>query len=660
MAEERGNIINRLSELTSNQIAAGEVVLRPSSVVKELLENAVDAGAKVVTLIVKDGGKSLIQVIDDGCGMSYDDALTAFERHATSKIKESDDLFALTTFGFRGEALPSIASVAVVELKTMREGDELGARVAISGGRLEEHERVHTQVGTQFTVKNLFYNVPARRKFMKGVDTEVRHIISEFKKVALCHNNISFIMYNNDNCIYSLPATNLRNRVSDVINDRVSRLKGRSKLVDIETSTSMVEIKGFVSRPDMAQQNPEQYLFINGRYFKSNRLNKAIMAAYENLLPTSKHKPIYFLYMSCSPSEVDVNVSPSKTEVRFENEESIAQILKAALLGALGKNGIIPMIDFDAASNIEIPLITPSEPSYTVIDVEVDPLYKEPEERGNYDSFEKIDSISFTNEDRVVIPEIHASEEFIIDTNTQFDNIIETFEDFMESAEEEETILSSSSFNEADNEEIVTRVEESLFEGISNLMSIGETTLVDDKYLLTTVDSDIYIINIKRAMSRIMYDRYSEVIDNSELQRSHKMLFPPIITLQPSDMLLIVSSKSDLESMGFALDIDEARLTVEVVGVPVDMGECDPYQLFEDIIDSLRSDDDMGYNSEKRDRLIITMSRLASTHRYGSMAKKDLKEIVEALLKSDNYSFSPTGKAIMVKIGLIDIKRLLG
>lgn len=656
-----GNIIKRLSKLTANQIAAGEVVERPASVVKELMENAIDAGATVVIVGIRDGGRSSIQVIDDGCGMSHDDALTAFERHATSKIHESEDLYRLSTFGFRGEALPSIASVSEVELRTRRCDEELGTIVSIVGGELREHTNDNCNSGTQFIIKNLFYNVPARRKFMKTVEKETAVVLDEFKKIALCYPNISFMMHNNDKCVYSLPVSNLRSRVANIVG-----AKANNDLIELYTDSPMVEVKGYVGRPKGAKKRAEQYLFINGRYFRSSYFNKAIISAYDNLLPSDGVVPQYFLYLKCDPSEVDVNIHPSKIEVKFEHESEIYQIINAAVRATLGKNGIMPMIDFDGSSGIEIPIVgscgvlmrgdntnrvyNPDDESFSFTGAlfgdnensepdtgkDLDEEYMAGEVSTFTSSFEREDSFS----DVIFVGE-HS-----FDTEED-EKVIHTFDDFIESEE----------FAVKDLED--GTIESELFGAEDNLTPVGETTLIDEKYILTTIGNDIYIVDIKRAMSRIMYERYRESLGDAGNQPSHRLLFPTTISLQALDKILIDDCRSDLLGMGFMLEDSDQEGCIDIVGVPIDMGDTDPYQLFEDILDAMRTDDNFGYNKDKRDRLILTLSSIATNRKYSNSAKEDMKFIVETLRKCENFSYSPSGKPITVKIGLSDIKKLL-
>lgn len=710
MAEDKvsSRKIERLSELTSNQIAAGEVVQRPASVVKELIENAVDAGAKVIVLGIRDGGRSLIQVIDDGCGMSFDDAATAFERHATSKIRNSDDLSSLTTFGFRGEALPSIASVSEVTLKTMRKRDELGTQVSLSGGVITDHSMVSASVGTQFSIKNLFYNVPARRKFMKSAEVETRHIIAEFKKIALFYNNVSFMMHNNDRCVYSLPVTNLRARVTDVIGTKVNK-----ELIEIYVDTPLVEVKGYVGRPNKARRSPEQYMFVNGRYFKSSYFNKAIISAYDNLLVSAEVSPQYFIYLSCDPSVIDVNIHPSKIEVKFENEEEIAQIIKAAIRASLGKNGIMPMIDFDDSSGIDIPIfgnagvISRNEETNRIYNLDdsafsfTDALFgsnivdSDDESCKDLDeefmavelnktleknSFEKSESLITSSV--VFADETEKVEEKVVEHSIEelFESSFDLFEDKpvspvieIEKRVEEEVIhnfeefIGHSDFEVESEFEISTTIEETpeksiqteIFSSEEVEVPIGETTLIDGKYILTTIGNDIYIVDSRRAMNRIMYDRCTKNISRNISMPSHKLLFPPTISLQPSDRLLVEECREDLRSMGFLLEESEQEGALDIMGIPVDMEQEDPYQLFEDILDSIKTDDNLGYNEDKRERLIKTISYISTNKKTNFLAKEEMVQIVKTLRSSDNFSYTPNGKPIIVKIGVNDIKKLL-
>ncbi|MGE4567850.1 MAG: DNA mismatch repair endonuclease MutL, partial [Bacteroidales bacterium] len=363
------HFIQLLPESVANQIAAGEVVQRPASVVKELLENSVDAGAFSISLVLREAGKNLIQVIDNGCGMSGEDARLSFERHATSKIREAADLFSLHTFGFRGEALPSIASVSEVIMESRRQEDELGVQIRVAASVASPAEPVHCPTGTQISVKNLFYNTPARRRFLKGNATELKHIINEFQRVALTHPEIAFSLHHNQQEIYHLPASNYRQRIVQLFGKQIN-----ANLVPVNADTQVVKISGFISKPEYAKKSSgEQFFFVNGRFVRSPFLHKAVTRAYDELLGQELY-PTYFLYLDVDPEALDVNIHPTKTEVKFEHEQPVFQIMYAAVRAALGKFNIIPSIDFEEDTTVEIPVLRPGTP-ITPPQVDIDPFY---------------------------------------------------------------------------------------------------------------------------------------------------------------------------------------------------------------------------------------------------------------------------------------------
>ena len=349
------DVIKLLPDSVANQIAAGEVIQRPASVVKELMENSVDAGGTNITVIIKDSGKTLIQVIDDGAGMSETDARLSFERHATSKITTAQDLFAITTKGFRGEALASIAAVAMVELKTRKEGNETGILLIISASKVVTQEPCSCPEGSIFTVKNLFFNIPARRKFLKSDNTEIRHIINEFQKIVIAHPDIKFSLIHNDTEIYKLPAGNIRQRIIGVFGKQINQ-----DLISLETETNLISIKGFIGKPENARRTyGEQFFFVNNRFMKHPYFHKAVVEAYQNILPVEAI-PSYFIFMEADPASIDINIHPTKTEIKFEDERAIWQILMASVREALGRFNIVPSLDFDNEALIDIPVLSSS------------------------------------------------------------------------------------------------------------------------------------------------------------------------------------------------------------------------------------------------------------------------------------------------------------
>ncbi|MDR0419297.1 MAG: DNA mismatch repair endonuclease MutL, partial [Prevotellaceae bacterium] len=372
------NIIQVLPDNVANQIAAGEVVQRPASVVKELLENAIDAGSTAVTVIVKDAGKLLIQVIDNGSGMSEVDARLAFERHATSKIREANDLFSLSTFGFRGEALASIVSIAEVEVKTRTADNEVGTLLLFRGSQVEQQEPVACPVGTSISVKNIFYNVPARRKFLKSDAVELRHMEAELRRAVLCHPEVAITFWNNGKKDFSLPVSGQKQRIVNMFTTSKAVKKG---LIDVETKTHVVNLKGYVCAPEYAgKEQDKQFLFVNNRYFQSSYLRSAIIRAYEQLIPRGSY-PSYFIYMEVEPDRVDVNIHPTKTEIKFEDEQTIWQILHAAVRESLGKYALAPTINFEGAEIIDIPAVR-KDTIVNLPQVNIDPTYNPFNEEG--------------------------------------------------------------------------------------------------------------------------------------------------------------------------------------------------------------------------------------------------------------------------------------
>ena len=361
------DVIRLLPDSVANQIAAGEVIQRPASVVKELMENSVDAGARSIKVIIKDAGRTLIQVIDDGTGMSETDARLAFERHSTSKISCAEDLYAITTKGFRGEALASIAAVSMVELRTRRTEDETGTLVVISGSKVERQEMCSCPAGANFAVKSLFFNVPARRKFLKSDNTELRHIISEFQKIAIAHPEIKFSLTHNDTEIYNLPAANTRQRIAAIFGKNTHQ-----ELLNLETRTSLADITGFIGKPESARKTSgEQFFFVNNRYIKHPYFHKAVIEGYQKILPLDV-VPSYFIFISVDPSRIDVNIHPTKTEVKFEDERAIWQILLAAVRETLGRFNIVPALDFESESYFEIPVRNSNSPLPSPPEIKVD------------------------------------------------------------------------------------------------------------------------------------------------------------------------------------------------------------------------------------------------------------------------------------------------
>lgn len=527
----------------ANQIAAGEVVGRPASVVKELMENAVDAGSTAIKVNFREGGRSLIQVIDNGCGMSAADARLAFERHATSKIRSVDDLSHLHSFGFRGEALPSIASVAEVEVRTRTADEEIGTCVMINGGTFVSQEPVQTPQGTQFLVKNLFYNVPARRRFLKEPHIEARYLTAEFQRVALCYPEIAFTLYNNDSPVYNLSKGNLRQRIAGVCGKDLA-----NNLLEVSVDTSIIKIEGYVGHPSVARKTKhEQYLFVNGRYFRSPYFHKAVMQAYDKLISPDTQPP-YFLYMTVAPERIDVNVHPQKTEIKFEDEQAIWQIFNAAVRESLGKLGVVPLMDFEVDNSIDIPVYKKGT------------IYREPDTGANpnFNPFRTDPSSEHLSSHSTLgggasrrhsdaldgwqqLYEIDSRAGVESDLTERFSEMDSSMQAFLEGTPEPTT----SSLSEPIQQRL--DLEADLATGFR-----GELKLSDRLYA-TTLGESLVIVDVERARERVLYERYLCLLGNNAAV-SQQLLFPEEVTFSPADGAVMMQIKDELSALGFEFE----------------------------------------------------------------------------------------------------------
>ena len=687
------DIIHKLSAVTSNQIAAGEVVKRPSSVVKELMENAIDADSSMIIVNIEEAGKELIQVIDDGKGMSYNDAFFAFERHATSKIQDSGDLYKLSTFGFRGEALPSIASISEIELKTCLDNEDLGCKVVIHGGELQKHVKEVTSKGTQISVKNLFYNVPQRRRFLKANSSETKHILNEFRKIALCNPQVALYLYINSKGIYSLPMGPLRNRVNYIIGKNIN-----AQLMEISVETSIVTIKGYISSPNAAIQTAEQFMFVNGRYFRTSYFHKAIMRAYENLIPNTKASPRYFLYLTVSSSEIDVNADPEKVDVKFENDSQIWQILHTSVKAVLGKNGLTPAIDFEVSENISL---SDGDSFNSIItdDVNNEPFNPFDDEfsfsqavYGNSYDDSVMNSNSFENysdEFTTTMSEHKLSEEefgeiseelpkslendldgFEIDMKSDIDKSVTDFENSNESFFSQSFSNDTQSQNDQDTSEFLMEHSFS-FHGEQETIAfnssvkkydtnkIGRYTVFAEKYLIVPIEDKIVIIRILSALKRIHYEKYLKLIKQETKSVVNKLMFPVTIPLSVTHNAVIEQCKPDLENIGFAIEMDEINGEIEITGIPPGYEKYNLYEVFEDIIERISGDDIDGYNEDKKENLVSRLSGVEAVKRNNSITFDEYGNLIEELFMCDNYNFSPKGSPIFVELNKEHIDNLL-
>ena len=594
------DIIRVLPDSVANQIAAGEVIQRPASVIKELMENAIDAGATHIDVVITDAGKTSIQVIDDGKGMSDTDARIAFERHATSKIRQASDLFALHTMGFRGEALASIAAVAQVELRTRTTDEELGTSIRISGSKLEGQEVITCPKGSNFIIKNLFFNVPARRKFLKSNHTELNNILVEFERLVLVNPAVSFTLHHNDVGLYNLPASSLRQRIISVFGKKMDQ-----DLLDLNLTTTMVKLSGYVGRPDSSRKKGvRQYFFVNGRYMRHPYFNKAVMDAYEKLIPVDESVP-YFIYFDVDPSNIDVNIHPTKTEIKFENESAIWQILSAVIRETLGKYNEVPSIDFDTEGMPDIPVYEPSKlGGVKPPKVSVDPSYN-PFKDNSYGQQQK---------------NLNRWQELYKELEGQADTMPET------------------NYSRKDTEE------STLYNDQNALQSGTIHYQYKGQYILTSVKSGLMIIDQQRAHVRILYDQYIRQITNQK-GNSQGLLFPEMVQFPVSDLPIVQEVMPDLEYLGFEL-ANLGNGSYSINGVPVNIDGLNPVTLLQDMIQTAK--DKSGKVKEQiQSELALSLAKAASIVPGQVLSNEEMGNLVEQLLSLSAPNYTPDGKAVL-------------
>ncbi|WP_297903017.1 DNA mismatch repair endonuclease MutL [uncultured Parabacteroides sp.] len=599
------DIIHLLPDHIANQIAAGEVIQRPASVVKELVENAVDAGASNIQVNIKDAGKTLIQVIDDGRGMSETDARMAFERHATSKISTAEDLFSLHTMGFRGEALASIAAVAHIELRTRARGTELGTCLSIAGSKLESIEPEVCNEGSIFSVKNLFFNVPARRKFLKSNETEFRNIINEFERIALVNPQVGMSLYHNDTEIFNLPESGLRQRIINVYGKNLNQ-----KLLSLDAQSSMVTISGFVGRPDSAKKRGAlQFFFVNGRYMKHPYFHKAIMQAYEQLIPTGD-MPNYFVYFTLDPSSIDVNIHPTKTEIKFENEQPIWQILVAATREALAKSSAIPTIDFDVEDAIDIPVYNPV--------------------KNNESGRDKVPKVQVDSSYNPFDTTFYKKPEF------DWSKLYQGFENDRKAVQ-----LESETFEDTPVEELSVEASdpESLFSALSN-----PCYQYKGRYIVTSLKSGLAIIDQHRAHVRILFDQY---LSNIRQQQgvSQQVLFPEIVEFTAAEAAVLPSLLEDLRFVGFDLS-NLGNDNYAINGLPAGIENLDPVNLVKDIVDRAI---ETGCEVHEKicEAIALSLAKAAAIRPGKSLSSEEMDHLIASLFSSPDSNLTPDGKTII-------------
>jgi DNA mismatch repair protein MutL len=598
------DIIQLLPDHVANQIAAGEVVQRPASVVKELLENAIDAQATNIKLIIKNAGKLLVQVIDDGFGMSTTDARLSFERHATSKIKKAEDLFNLNTKGFRGEALASIAAIAYVELKTKKEEQELGTLIKIKGSQFVSQENISSAQGTSIAVKNLFYNIPARRNFLKSNTIETRHIVNEFQRVALAHPNISFSFYHNDNNIYNLNSGNLRQRIVAIFGKKTNE-----KLVPIHETTDIVTIKGFVAKPEFAKKKRgEQFFFVNNRFIKNAYLNHAVANAFESLL-SNGYFPTYFLYLTVPSKSIDINIHPTKTEIKFDDEKTLYAILRSTIKHSLGQYNVAPVLDFERSPAFDTPYDFKDKKGKTP-QVAVNPDF-------NPFKSDEQKSINFP---------------YKRENSEKWENLYTGID--VQNIEVESETVNSSLFTED--------------------KSTSKTYQIHKKYIVSSIKSGIVFINQYLAHQRILYEEFLENITVKEAM-SQQLLFPLEIAFNKDDIELIKEIETDLKSIGFVFDkiLDD---TIIVKGIPTTIVESQISIIIEQLLEDIKND----IPNASFSQLDVMAKSLAKSLAIKTGTKLDLKEqeeIVNKLFSCKQPDISPFGKTTFITEAINEIDK---
>lgn len=623
------DVIRLLPDSVANQIAAGEVIQRPASVVKELVENAIDAGAENIHVLITDAGRTNIQVIDDGKGMSETDARLSFERHATSKIREAADLFALRTMGFRGEALASIAAVAQVELKTRQATEELGTQILISGSKVESQEVVSCSKGTSFSIKNLFFNIPVRRKFLKSNSTELSNILTEFERIVLVHPEVAFTLHNNDSEMFNLPVATLRQRIVSIFGKKLNQ-----QLLTVDVDTTMVKISGFIGKPETARKKgAHQYFFVNGRYMRHPYFHRAIVDAYEHLIPVGEQVS-YFLYFEVDPGNIDVNIHPTKTEIKFENEQSIWQILSAAVKEALGKFNAVPSIDFDTEGMPDIPAFDsnkPIEPPKVHVNTDFNPF------RTSGGDF---------NRKKVDWEDLYSGMER--STTSGHSALKPDAEPELPSFEEDPGISIPGSTSFSTPGSLYGNQESAIERGTQHLQYKG-------RFILTSVKSGLMLIDQHRAHTRVLFDRYIEQIKQRQ-GMSQGVLFPEILQLPASEVVVLQGIMDDLAAVGFELT-DLGGGSYAINGIPSGIEGLNPVTLVRDMVhNAMEKGNDV--KEEIRNMLALTLARAAAIVYGQVLSTEEMCSLVDSLFACPTPNYTPDGRTILSTIKDDEIDKL--
>ena len=626
------DIIQLLPDSIANQIAAGEVVQRPASVVKELLENSIDAGAKTIQLIVREAGKTLIQVIDDGLGMSETDARMCFERHATSKIRTSEDLFKIRTMGFRGEAMASIAAVAQVEMRTRRSTDELGILIRMEASEVKAQEAVATEKGTSIQVKNLFYNVPARRNFLKSNPVEMRHILDEFQRVSLSNPDIMFTLHHNDSEIYNLPAGKLSRRIVDLFGKNY-----REQLASCEEETSFVSVRGYVGKPEYSKKTRgEQFFFANNRYIKNGYLNHAVMSAFEGLIPEGTH-PFYVLFIEIDPIHIDINVHPTKTEIKFDDERTVYAIVQAAVRKAMSQHNLTPSLDFETDVNY----------TNNIFNFGNSPFQTQKE---SADTFNNGGASTYAR------PEVPVRERAnLTNWNKLYEGLGRSIDDF------DKKDINQSNFDFGKDYEPTTvkskanDITENRFQRVRQ-DSESTTFQIHNQYIISQVKSGMLLIDQRAAYERILYEKFSQYLQKHN-GASQQLLFPTTVKLTPADFHLVVEIQDEIRNLGFVLSAT-GHDTFVVNGIPADSPDENEQAMIEGILEQFKHNE-ANLHLDKAENVARSMAK-RSAGRFGNhnLSVLEMNMLVEQLFASTNPSYTPSGESTMKIVSLEEMAGL--
>lgn len=589
------DIIHLLPDSVANQIAAGEVIQRPASVVKELVENSIDAKATRIDVLITDAGKTCIQIVDNGCGMSETDARLAFERHATSKISKASDLFCLHTMGFRGEALPSIAAVSQVELRTKMSEEKLGVCLSIEGSKVVDQQPVACDVGANFMVKNLFFNIPARRRFLKSNQTEFNNIVAEFEKIVLAHPEVRFSLVNNDSVVYDLPSGTYLQRIADVFGKRMNQ-----QLLHIEVDTSIVRIKGFVGTPESSRKKgAKQFFFVNGRYMRHPYFGRAVMLAYDRLIPPDEQVP-YFVYFDIDPSRIDVNIHPTKAEIKFEDEQEVFQILMASVKEAVGKFDVAPQLDFgSSATPDEIPVYDPRKKSVEQPSITLE---------GGYNPFENS-----------APPRNSAPRNW----QKLFDGI--------------------SSHNEVSQEDIIPDVVEPKNPVLGRSL---EHFQYKQRYIMTSVHSGLMVIDQHRAHVRILYERFLKNLSERKCA-GERLIFPETVKLTPVESSALAASAGEIIAAGFDIsDLGDGSFAINAL--PAGTETLNATELLKDVL--AETDGKIGIKEEIDKHIALVLARHAAISVGSELGDKEMGGMIDELFATSSPKYTPDGKLVVAII----------